>query len=76
MGVLARRKSPQTSTASSARGWMDVGMVVGEAVVRAKRDVTRMARREVVCILAVLLFVFLVLLWELVVCRWKKNRRW
>ena len=54
MGVLARRKSPQTSNAFSARGWScaDIGMVVGEAVVRAERDVKRRARRWVVCILA------------------------
>ena len=54
MGVLARRKSPQTSNAFSARGCMDLGRVVGEAVVRlrAERDVKRRARRWVACILA------------------------
>jgi hypothetical protein len=53
MGVLASRKSPQTSTASSAasaRGCIDMGIVVGEAAVRAKRDVKRRVRRWVVCI--------------------------
>jgi hypothetical protein len=56
MGVLARRKSPQTSTAfsaASARGCIDMGSVVGEADVRAKRDVRRRVRRWVVCIFAV-----------------------
>jgi hypothetical protein len=60
MGVLARRKSPQTSNAFSARGCMDLGRVVGEAVVRlrAERDVKRRARRWVMCILALLYVIF------------------
>jgi hypothetical protein len=35
---------------------MDMGLVVGEAVVRAERDVKRRARRVVVCILAAVLY--------------------
>jgi hypothetical protein len=68
MGVLARRKSPQTSTAfsaASARGCIDMGSVVGEADVRAKRDVRRRVRRWVVCILRFVV-VGWIFLWEMV----------